>query len=66
MTAKVFNFEEVLEAKQKEKRQKESEQVIFDDVDALIDFIHDWLESILTKREMLIVASRIEDMENET
>ena len=44
-------------------RKQDAQQVIFETEDALVEFIHNWLESILTKREMLIVASRIEDME---
>ena len=44
-------------------RKQDAQQVIFKTEDALVEFIHDWLESILTKKEMLIVASRIEDME---
>jgi len=63
MTAKIFDFEEILEAKQKERRQKDSQEIIFDDVDALIDFIHDWLETIVTKEELMIIARRLENME---
>ena len=63
MTAKIFDFEEILEAKQKERRQKDSQEIIFDDVDALIDFIHDWLETIVTKEEMMLIARRLENTE---
>ncbi len=58
MTRKILNIDDY--------RKQDAQQVIFETEDALVEFIHDWLESILTKREMLIVASRIEDMENET
>ena len=55
MTRKILNIDDY--------RKQDAQQVIFETEDALVEFIHDWLESILTKREMLIVASRIEDME---
>ncbi len=55
MTRKILNIDDY--------RKQDAQQVIFETEDALVEFIHNWLESILTKREMLIVASRIEDME---
>ena len=55
MTRKILNIDDY--------RKQDAQQVIFETEDALVEFIHDWLESILTKKEMLIVASRIEDME---
>ena len=58
MTRKILNIDDY--------RKQDAQQVIFETEDALVEFIHDWLESILTKREMLIVASRIEDMETGT
>jgi len=54
MTRKILNIEDY--------RKKDAQQVIFKDDDALVEFIHDWLESILTRKEMLIVARRLEEI----
>jgi len=44
-------------------RKQGKEEIIFEDDDALIDFIYTWMESILTKQEMNLIASRLEQME---
>ena len=44
-------------------RKQGKEEIIFEDDDALIDFIYTWMESILTKKEMNLIASRLEQME---
>ena len=44
-------------------RKGNKEEIIFEDDDALIDFIYTWMESILTKKEINLIAKRLEQME---
>ena len=36
-------------------RKQDAQQVIFKTEDALVEFIHDWWESILTKKEICVI-----------
>ena len=44
---------------------KEGEQIIFEDEDTFVDFFYTWLESIMTEKEIMIIAQRLERLNGE-
>ena len=43
-------------------RQKDKSEIVFEDEDALVDFIYTWLQTIMSEPEIMKIAQRLEQL----
>ena len=46
-------------------RKKDTSEIVFEDDDALVEFIYTWMQEILTEAEIMKIAQRLEKLYEE-